>query len=289
LAFLTNGSKNQETNGLSDDPGSGHKRLGFQFGLSTKLLLLTTAFVMLAEVLIFVPSVANFRKTWLTERLAAGQIAAFAAQAARDEEVPEKLGAQLLDRSMIHSLTVNQNGARRLIMKSPVPGMVDAGLLALREFGTKSFEEIIQPAIQLADGFPIDRTRSRSISDAVHFLKRFPTSLTVFAPHGQLPQPGEIFRQPDLARTLRSMVAAEQKARDNGANREDARSKVLVQIPDLGGPAPRCEAVAEEALVEVEGGPERGAREVPVAIPVAQQLGAALERQQHGELPLGEG
>ncbi|MEX2301370.1 MAG: gamma-glutamyltransferase family protein [Bryobacterales bacterium] len=108
------------------------------------------------------------------------------------------------------------------LLPALVPGMVDAGLLALREFGTKSFEEVIQPAIQLADGFPIDRTRSRSISDAVQFLKRFPTSLTVFAPQGQLPQPGEIFRQPDLARTLRSMVAAEQKARDKGANREDA-------------------------------------------------------------------
>lgn len=108
------------------------------------------------------------------------------------------------------------------LLPAVVPGMVDAGLVALREFGTKSFEEIIQPAIELADGFPIDRTRARSIAGAAHFLKRFPTSQEVFAPHGHLPQPGEIFRQPNLARTLRSMVAAEKKALANGASRKEA-------------------------------------------------------------------
>ena len=48
-------------------------------GLSAKLLLLTITFVMLAEVLIFVPSVANFRITWLNDRLTAAQLAALAA------------------------------------------------------------------------------------------------------------------------------------------------------------------------------------------------------------------
>jgi gamma-glutamyltranspeptidase/glutathione hydrolase len=108
------------------------------------------------------------------------------------------------------------------LLPALVPGMVDAGLLALREFGTKSFEEVIQPAIQLADGFPIDDMRSSSIASAARFLRRFPTSQTVFAPGGRLPRPGEIFRQPDLARTLRSMVAAEQQALKSGANRQDA-------------------------------------------------------------------
>src|SRR5687768_4716035 len=46
------------------------------FGLSAKLLLLTFVFVMLAEVLIFVPSVANFRIAWLSERLTASRLAA---------------------------------------------------------------------------------------------------------------------------------------------------------------------------------------------------------------------
>ncbi|MBX2805146.1 MAG: HAMP domain-containing histidine kinase [Hyphomicrobiales bacterium] len=143
MAFFTNGSRNQENEGLSDSAEPPQRRLSLHFGLSTKLLLLTTAFVMLAEVLIFVPSVANFRKTWLTERLAAAQIAALAAQASTDEEVPEKLGAQLLDSSMIHSLAVNQDGARRLIMKSPVNGMVDAHY----NLETASFFSLIADAL----------------------------------------------------------------------------------------------------------------------------------------------
>jgi signal transduction histidine kinase len=143
LAFLGNGSKNHEDDGQAEQTDPGHRRLGFHFGLSTKLLLLTTAFVMLAEVLIFVPSVANFRKTWLMERLAAGQIAALAAQAASDEEVPDKLGAQLLDSSMIHSLTVNEGGARRLITASPVAGMVDAHY----NLETASFYSLIADAL----------------------------------------------------------------------------------------------------------------------------------------------
>lgn len=103
-----------------------------------------------------------------------------------------------------------------------VPGMVDAGLLALKQFGTLSFEEVAAPAVTLADGHPIDDMRSRSIASATRFLRRFPTSRDVFLANGMLPRPGDIFRQPDLARTLRSMIAAEQKALKAGKSREEA-------------------------------------------------------------------
>src|SRR5580765_4321665 len=49
------------------------------------------------------------------------------------------------------------------LMPALVPGMVDAGLLALREFGAKSFADVIAPAIELADGMPIDEMRAGSI------------------------------------------------------------------------------------------------------------------------------
>src|SRR4051794_23372467 len=55
------------------------------------------------------------------------------------------------------------------IMPALVPGMVDAGLLALREFGTKSFAQVIAPAIELADGTPIDEMRSGSIARSRQF------------------------------------------------------------------------------------------------------------------------
>ncbi len=108
------------------------------------------------------------------------------------------------------------------ILPALVPSMVDAGLLALREFGTRSFAQTIQPALELADGFPLDEMRARSIAGAARFLRRFPTSRKVFAPEGRLPRPSDIFQQPDLARTLRAMVAAEQAALARGATRQAA-------------------------------------------------------------------
>ena len=103
-----------------------------------------------------------------------------------------------------------------------VPGMVDAGLVALKQFGTRSFSEVAQPAIDLADGHAIDEMRARSIASATRFLRRFPSSAAVFLPDGMIPQPGDIFRQPDLARTLRLMSAAEKKALAAGKSREEA-------------------------------------------------------------------
>jgi gamma-glutamyltranspeptidase/glutathione hydrolase len=108
------------------------------------------------------------------------------------------------------------------LMPALVPGMVDAGLLALREFGTKSFNQVIATAIDLADGFPIDEMRSGSIARSRQFFELWPTSKAHFLPNGRVPLPGEIFRQPDLARTLRSMAEAEKKALAAGASRDAA-------------------------------------------------------------------
>jgi gamma-glutamyltranspeptidase / glutathione hydrolase len=105
------------------------------------------------------------------------------------------------------------------IMPALVPGMVDAGLLALREFGTKSFAEVIQPAIDLADGFPLDEMRASAIAESSRFLQNWPDSKRVFMPDGRLRVPGQVFRQTDLARTLRSMVEAENKALASGKGR----------------------------------------------------------------------
>ncbi len=99
------------------------------------------------------------------------------------------------------------------LLPALVPGMVDAGLVTLEHFGTKSFAEVVQPAIELADGAPIDETRAGSIARNGKFFQKWPTSMRVFLPNGRPPRPGEIFSQPDLARTLRAMVAAEKAAR----------------------------------------------------------------------------
>ena len=108
------------------------------------------------------------------------------------------------------------------LMPALVPGMVESGLVALREFGTKSFSEIIAPAIELADGYAVDEMRARSFASAVPFFELWPTSKAHFMPNGHTPAIGEIFRQPDLARTLRAMTAAEKKALAAGASRQGA-------------------------------------------------------------------
>jgi len=108
------------------------------------------------------------------------------------------------------------------LMPALVPGMVDAGLLALREFGTKSFNEIITPAIELAEGYAIDEMRANSIAASRSFFDLWPTSKAHFMPEGRLPRVGEMFRQPDTARTLKAMAEAEKKALSSGAKREAA-------------------------------------------------------------------
>ena len=108
------------------------------------------------------------------------------------------------------------------LMPALVPGMVDAGLVALREFGTKSFHEIIAPAIELTDGYAIDQMRAQSIAGSRPFFDAWPTSKAHFMPDGHMPTVGEIFRQPDTARTLRAMAEVEKKALAGGANRQAA-------------------------------------------------------------------
>ena len=105
------------------------------------------------------------------------------------------------------------------LMPALVPGMVDATLVALRDYGTKSFKEEVEVAIELADADPIDELRSRTLAGSAPFFDLWPTSKKHWLPNGVVARPGEIFRQPDLAKTLRAMVEAEHKALNSGASR----------------------------------------------------------------------
>jgi signal transduction histidine kinase len=91
------------------------------FGLSSRLLALTILFVMLAEVLIFVPSVANFRDSWLRDRLSAAGTAALVLQAAPDDAIPEDLVKQLLENVGAETIALRIRGTRRLLAVSETP------------------------------------------------------------------------------------------------------------------------------------------------------------------------
>ncbi|HEX2724934.1 MAG TPA: HAMP domain-containing sensor histidine kinase [Beijerinckiaceae bacterium] len=102
------------------------RRLSGIFGLSSRLLMLTILFVMVAEVLIYVPSVANFRRNWLQDRVAAAQIAALALDAAPEDKITEELETRLLDGVGAQAIAVGGGGMRRLLAKEyDVPPEVD--------------------------------------------------------------------------------------------------------------------------------------------------------------------
>src|SRR6266480_520712 len=101
-------------------------------------------------------------------------------------------------------------------LAATVPAVLDACVTALDQFGTKSLAEVMQPAIELADGFPIDELRVQYIETRAPILSQWPEAKQIFLPHGEVPQVGDIFVQADLASTMRAIVRAERRATRNG-------------------------------------------------------------------------
>ena len=87
-----------------------------RFGLSGKLLLLTILFVMLTEVLVYVPTVANFRLSWLNDRLAAARTAALVASP--NSKVPDELKREILDSVGAKAVAMKMGQQRRLLSLS---------------------------------------------------------------------------------------------------------------------------------------------------------------------------
>ncbi|MBB5517056.1 signal transduction histidine kinase [Rubricella aquisinus] len=94
--------------------------------LSGRLLLLTVIFVMIAEVLIFVPSIARFRADYLQERLERAQIASLALLATPNDMVAPQLEAELLDNADVMNIVLRRNAVRELVLAAPMPRPVDA-------------------------------------------------------------------------------------------------------------------------------------------------------------------
>lgn len=114
----------QEPSGSSVDqitPGPAKTARSLRVGLSGKLLFLTIVFVMVAEILIYVPSVANFRLNWLNDRLAAAHTAALVLEAAPSGMVPETLSKQILQSIGARAVAIKMGNERRLLAASTVP------------------------------------------------------------------------------------------------------------------------------------------------------------------------
>lgn len=111
------------------------------------------------------------------------------------------------------------------------PGTPGGILVMLAEYGRLSLADVLAPAIELADGYPIEAQTANLIERNKSKLKEWPDSARIMLPYlgrgadrggREGPAAGEIFRQPELAATLRKLVEAEARALKRGASRKQA-------------------------------------------------------------------
>jgi len=106
------------------------------------------------------------------------------------------------------------------------PGTPGGLMVMLAEYGTMSLAEVLAPAIQMADGFPIEAQLANNIERQKRRIAEWKYSAPVFLPHlgeeREAPAPGEVFVQSDLAATLRKLVEAEAQALAAGKSRTEA-------------------------------------------------------------------
>jgi gamma-glutamyltranspeptidase/glutathione hydrolase len=112
------------------------------------------------------------------------------------------------------------------VLSAVTPGTPGGLLTMLAEYGTMSLAEVLAPAIRMAEGYPMERETADSIERHKERIKSWPYSRAVFLTHpGQTreaPEAGEVFRQPDLAETLKKLVEAERAALAAGKGRQEA-------------------------------------------------------------------
>ncbi|WP_439101444.1 gamma-glutamyltransferase family protein [Congregibacter sp.] len=119
--------------------------------------------------------------------------------------------------------TLDSEQLNKGINAGVVPGLFGGWISLLQKFGTLSLGEVLGPAITYArEGHPIEASVVRSIASSQALFETFPSSSKVFLPAKRLPETGENFTMPDLARTFERLVAAEKHALEEGASREDA-------------------------------------------------------------------
>jgi gamma-glutamyltranspeptidase/glutathione hydrolase len=105
------------------------------------------------------------------------------------------------------------------LLAGTVPGVVDAWYILLDRWGTMSFSEVLKEAIDLAEnGFPVGDSLARAFTVPIadKKLHKYPSTVKLYYSNGRPPQAGEIFRNPDLARTLKRLVEAETQNKAKG-------------------------------------------------------------------------
>ena len=106
------------------------------------------------------------------------------------------------------------------------PGTPGGLITMLAEYGKLSLEEVLAPSIEMAEGYAIEEQLANSIESQRDQIRKWPYSREILLPHigevREAPYPGEVFRQPDLKKTLEKLVEAERDALSEGKTREQA-------------------------------------------------------------------
>ncbi len=118
-------SENTKTEAVTAPPDPALTRAWWKPGLSGRVLLLTIIFVLIAEILIYVPSVANFRNTWLGERISQAKAAAVVLEKAPPDSLPKAVVDELLAGIETTMIALRIDNMRRLLAVSDMPPMVD--------------------------------------------------------------------------------------------------------------------------------------------------------------------
>ena len=112
----------------------------------------------------------------------------------------------------------------------------------LAEFGTMSLKQVLEPSMEMADGYPMEISQTEKIERDKEYIKEWPYSKPVFLPHlgeeHEAPHPGEIFRQPQLLETL---TEAGCSGRTGPVGRESPERKRSMRLmtASIGGISPK--------------------------------------------------
>ncbi|MEP7366442.1 MAG: gamma-glutamyltransferase family protein [Acidobacteriota bacterium] len=124
------------------------------------------------------------------------------------------------------------------ILAAITPGVFDGIMLALETNGTMTFEQVVAPALEYAESFPIGDEYAGFIHAHQRMLMLWPTSREYFLVNDQPPPAGTLFHQPAIARTLRELITVEKKTRGN-------RAKKIAAVRDYFYTGPLAHRIAD--------------------------------------------
>ena len=168
------------------------------------------------------------------------------------------------------------------VKASLTPGLFGGWIMLLDKFGNKSLAEVLAPVIEYAEnGHPLDPSIARGIAGRRAEFEKFPSSARIFVPGGKSPAPWQMFKNPDLANTLKKAVEAEQQALKAGKSRSEALQAAYDRFYKGDIAQDMVEVLPRERRPDHHGGPRglqaEADRAAPLDLPRLRHLHLAVD------------